>query len=152
MTALRAFVAREGHARVPRPRRGGDRRLGTWVMKRRTERDAGQLDPARAAELEALPGWTWDPFAEDWAAAMTALRTYAAREGNARVPSTHREGDLHLGRWVVKRRAERNAGRLAAARIAELEALPGWSWGRAGASPTSIRRRIPDDSTSGPPG
>jgi superfamily II DNA or RNA helicase len=128
LEVLRAYVAREGHARVPGDHVEAGIRLGLWVLNKRRDRRTGRLGPARAAELEALPGWTWDPFADDWAAALAALRTFVAREGHARVPQNHIEGDFRLGPWVAKHRGEGNAGRLDAARVAELEALPGWTW------------------------
>ena len=86
------------------------------------------MRPERALQLEALPGWTWDPVGDDWAAAMTALRGYIAREGHARVPHGHVEGPIKLGVWVGDRRRERHAGELSPERIAEFEALTGWTW------------------------
>ncbi len=53
--ALRSFVDREGHARVPRGHVEAGLRLGLWVTSRRADRSAGRLVPARAAELGALP-------------------------------------------------------------------------------------------------
>jgi hypothetical protein len=128
MAVLRAFVAREGHARVPQRHVEQGIRLGMWVGDRRGERNTGHLDPARVAELEALPGWTWDPFADDWAAAVATLRAFVAREGHARVPQRHAEDGIRLGMWVGNRRGDHRAGRLDSARVAELEALPGWTW------------------------
>jgi hypothetical protein len=80
------------------------------------------------AELEALRGWTWNPTGDDWTDAVGALKAFAAREGHTRVPQAHVEGAMRIGRWVAKRRSERNNGRLGPARVAELEALPGWTW------------------------
>jgi superfamily II DNA or RNA helicase len=128
LDALRAYVTREGNARVPLPHVENGLRLGSWVATRRARHAAGRLDPARTAELEALPGWTWDPWADDWATALVALRAFVAREGHARIPRGYAEGDLRLGEWVKSRRVERNAGRLDPSRVAELEALPGWTW------------------------
>jgi superfamily II DNA or RNA helicase len=126
--ALRAFVAREGHARVPGDHVEGELRLGRWVFKRRTARNAGRLDPTRAAELEAVQGWTWDPYGDDWEAGLAALRTFASREGHARVPQSHVEGHFRLGSWVSGRRVDRNRGRLDPERVIALEAVPGWGW------------------------
>jgi superfamily II DNA or RNA helicase len=128
LAALRVYVAREGHARVPQRHIQGHLQLGAWVTSRRVEHAAGRLDLARAAELEALPGWTWDPFADDWAAALAALRVFVAREGHARVTGDHIEAGIHLGLWVLNKRRDRRTGRLDRARAAELEALPGWTW------------------------
>jgi len=56
---LRAYAAREGHARVPDSHvTDGGFTLGTWVSHRRRERQAGTLSPAKIAELNAL-GMVW---------------------------------------------------------------------------------------------
>jgi hypothetical protein len=128
LEALHAFAAREGHARVPRDHVEGPLRLGEWSKTRRVEHAAGRLEPTRAAELEALPGWTWDPVADDWTAALATLRAFVAREGHARVPQKHIEGGLRLGSWVNSRRGDHRRGHLDPARTKELEAIPGWAW------------------------
>ncbi len=78
--------------------------------------------------MEAFPGWTWDPFADDWAAGLAALHAFVAREEHARVPAKHVEGGLRLGSSVNYCRTERKGGRLNPARAAVLEALPSWVW------------------------
>jgi len=56
---LRAYTAREGHARVPDSHVTDDGfTLGTWVRARRREHKKGTLSTARIAELNAL-GMMW---------------------------------------------------------------------------------------------
>jgi len=57
--ALRRFVAREGHARVPQGRVEDGFQLGRWVSRRRSDEKMGRLDGERVRMLESLPGWTW---------------------------------------------------------------------------------------------
>jgi superfamily II DNA or RNA helicase len=128
LTALRVFVDREGHARVPALHVEGGLRLGSWVNGRRVERKGGHLGPARAAQLEAVPGWTWDPLADDWAAALAALRAFVGREGHARISARHVEDGFGLGAWINSQRTAYTHDTLPSARIAELEAIPGWTW------------------------
>ena len=59
--ALQRFVEREGHARVPRAQQEGDYKLGGWVNNQRQTYRRGELDEARRARLDALPGWEWNP-------------------------------------------------------------------------------------------
>ena len=59
--------------------------LGTWVNSRRQEYKKGKLSEPRRKALEALPGWVWDPFEEDFQEGLKYLKAYVAREGNARV-------------------------------------------------------------------
>jgi hypothetical protein len=127
---LRAYVEREGHARVPTVHIADDGyRLGTWVSRQRADCRRGQLTAVRIAELEAVPGWSWDPIADAWHEGLAHLLVYVEREGNGRVPKGHVTDDGYpLGAWVSTRRADRRKGQLTAVRIAELEAVPGWSW------------------------
>jgi hypothetical protein len=58
---LTRFVAREGHARVPTRYTEDGYRLGAWMDQQRANKRAGRLSDERAARLEALVGWDWDP-------------------------------------------------------------------------------------------
>ena len=128
---LRAYIAREGHANVPRESVTDDGyRLGNWLSSRRRERKAGTLAPERIAELDAL-GVVWDPVDAYYRAGVTHLRAYVTREGHAYVPKSDVSDDgFTLGSWVSSRRKECKTGTLTAARIAELDAL-GMVWSRA---------------------
>jgi hypothetical protein len=37
--------------------------VGTFVAYTRARYRAGRLDPSRIAQLDAFPGWTWEPLA-----------------------------------------------------------------------------------------
>ena len=126
--ALRAFVQREGHARVPAKHIEAGIRLGLWVANRRNDHHLRRLDPARVALLESQPGWTWTALDEKWERMFEALVAFASREGHTRVKQDHREDDLALGTWVGRQRAQHDRHALSPDRVARLEALPGWSW------------------------
>lgn len=123
---LEAYVEREGTARVPARFIEGGFRLGQWVGSVRQHRVA--LSPARTTSLETLRGWTWDPFDDQYTAGLTALRAFAAREGRTRAPRGHIENGINLFRWIRARRTQWRHGKLPPARIADLEAVTGWSW------------------------
>jgi len=60
---LRAYTTAERHANVPAAHVTDDGfKLGSWVIRRRGERNAGTLTPVRVAELDAL-GMVWKPRA-----------------------------------------------------------------------------------------
>ena len=88
----------------------------------------GRLEPDRAARLAAVPGWTWSPLADRWDNGFAALKRFTAREGHTRVPKNHVEDGYALSAWVTRQRWAFPRGRLGAERIAQLEALPGWTW------------------------
>lgn len=122
--ALRLFAAREGHARVPVNSREGNFSLGRWVVKQRTHRDDMDLD--RKRRLEEVPGWTWTPLDDEWERGYALLLDYLAREGDAKVPAAHMEGNYPLGQWVTVQRARR--AKMSEGRISRLEQVPGWAW------------------------
>ena len=93
MEALRHFVEREGHTRVTLHHSESGFALGEWAANQRARFMIGKLDRDRVALLEALPGWTWDPPQFTWERGMEALRHFVEREGHARVPGRHVEGD-----------------------------------------------------------
>lgn len=122
--ALVAYAAREGDCLVPARHREGEEPLGAWVNSQRTTREA--LPEDRRQRLEAIPGWVWDAHAAAWEEKFALLLAFATREGHARVPAGHMEGDARLGQWVTVQRSRRDA--LSDERRARLEAAPGWAW------------------------
>jgi superfamily II DNA or RNA helicase len=125
---LERFATREGHTRISQEQLEDGYRLGTWVTKQRAGYRAGRLSGERAARLEALPGWVWNPRDADWEAGFSHLEWFATREGHTRVPASYVEDGYRLGQWVGTQRAGYRAGRLSGERAARLEALPGWDW------------------------
>jgi Helicase associated domain len=126
--SLEQYAEREGHARVPAKYREDGFRLGWWVGTQRQAYKTGKLNADRQGRLEALPGWSWDPFETDWEKAFALLVQYAERERHARVPAQCEEDSLKLGTWVSSQRKAHKAGKLDADRQRRLEGLPGWSW------------------------
>ena len=136
LAALRAHVAE--HGRLPPCERGPG--LGGWIAIQRTAKnaaDAGEprgnkMTPERAAALEAVPGWTWEPREASWEEKLAALRAHVAVHGQ--LPSHSHPS--RLGVWVdTQRSAKRgmDAGRrgglkMTPARVAALEGVPGWAW------------------------
>lgn len=64
--ALDAFVAREGHGRVPASHvertEDGAVALGSWVAYMRQRKRAGRLTPERENVLSGVPSWEWGPL------------------------------------------------------------------------------------------
>ena len=137
LDALRAFVA--AHGRLPL--RGDAAGLGAWVNTQRNAKkatDAGRkcehkMTPARAAALEAVPGWAWEVDAETaWQERLDALHAYIGAHGRLPLKS-HPSG---LGVWVNSQRQAKKAtdagrkcrNKMTQERGAALESVPGWAW------------------------
>jgi hypothetical protein len=128
--ATQAFVARNGHSRVPSDLRTDDGfKLGAWVHRQRETKNRGSLSDERVRRLEALPGWVWRPFEAAWEEGYSALEQFVGRNGHSRVPSDFREHNgFKLGAWVARQRQAKKRGSLSDERTGRLEALPGWVW------------------------
>ncbi|QTJ71273.1 Helicase associated domain protein (plasmid) [Rhodococcus sp. ZPP] len=123
------FVEHHGHARVPYSYTVDGHGLGVWVTAQRAHHVKGTtLDPDRGRRLQTLPGWTWDPFADQWEEGYRRLSDFVAQHGHCRVPKSYTIEGYRLGAWVNKQRTRRTAGTLAADREHRLQAVPGWTW------------------------
>jgi len=129
-TRLLEYVERNGHARVPQSHTIDGYALGAWANTQRYDFAKGTLEAERQLRLEDLPGWTWEPRADQWEQGFTRLLEYVERNGHARVPRSHTVDGYRLGAWVIKQRANHTKGTLDADRAHRLEKLPGWAWDR----------------------
>lgn len=125
---LKAFIKREGNCNVPDSHREKRFNLGVWVGTQRSFYKRGKLSTDRALRLERSKGWSWDPKADAWDSGFKSLRSFAKREGHARVPSGHVEHGFKLGAWVVGQRSLKAKGNDSEERSARLENIEGWTW------------------------
>jgi transcriptional regulator with XRE-family HTH domain len=59
------YVVHNGHAQVPQSYIVDGYRLGRWVDSQRKRHAKGNLAADRALQLQELPGWRWDPVANN---------------------------------------------------------------------------------------
>lgn len=118
------FAAREGHCRVPQKyRTTDDFGLGRWLTGQRANRSSLSLE--KIAKLEAVPGWAWNAFDEQWNQGFHYLKDFIEREGHCRVTANFVSADgYRLGQWVANQ--QRAGDSLPNDRLAKLMALPGW--------------------------
>jgi superfamily II DNA or RNA helicase len=115
---LKLYKEREGHCRVPPRHVENSFRLGGWISKQRSSKDA--LSEERQQRLDEL-GFVWDPFEADWDEGFNRLEAYKEREGHCRVPDDHKENGFRLGQWVgVQRTYNENLSEQRRQRLDEL--------------------------------
>ncbi len=63
------------------------------------------------AELEALPGWVWDPQEHQWETSFDQLDHFVRTHGHTRVPGGHIVDGVNLGTWIGVQRTSAAPGR-----------------------------------------
>jgi Helicase associated domain len=123
---LKQFSGLVGNCLVPASHMTDDGfQLGTWVARQRARKH--KTSPDRRQRLEALPGWSWAPFSDQWEEGFSHLKQFYDLKGNCRVPISHKTDDgFRLGGWVSVQRSRKNT--INVDRRQRLEGLPAWSW------------------------
>ena len=103
-----------------------EKRAGIWQNRHRQCYKKRKLTKERIMELEAILGWEWEDDRwpqqmQNWIAQYTLLQ---------RPPSSGSKDkeEKQAGQWQSKLRIAYKKGSLSQERVAELEAIPGWTW------------------------
>jgi hypothetical protein len=129
--------------------------LGDWIANQRIAYRAWQarlsgetakyqgveviMTEERAAKLDSVPGWSWDPLEDNWEAKYQELLLYVAQHN--KIPTQRHPT---LGIWVKTQRMAYRAWQarlngetdkyqgvneiMTEERAAKLESVPGWKW------------------------
>jgi superfamily II DNA or RNA helicase len=124
---LQDFLELNGHLRVPSDSDDAElASLYSWMSAQRALHAKTLIREDRRTRLEALRGWTWEPFDSAWETGLAALRKHLANGGSTTVPRNFTFDGVNLFNWM---RLHRNKSyRLSKERKEQLEALPGWRW------------------------
>jgi len=114
---------------VPALFKSHDFQLGGWVRKQRFEYAKGTLKKERIEVLESFKTWVWDIDDHQEKVGIAHLIEFENSYGHCDVPQNHVDTDGYaLGQWVSSKRTAFKDGRLSQERIANVEAIPNWSW------------------------
>ncbi|WP_327166986.1 DEAD/DEAH box helicase [Streptomyces zaomyceticus] len=100
---LKAYVEREGSARVPYGHREGSTPLGQWVAEQRRAYGAGEMSGQRAGRLETL-GMVWSVTDERFQENLAAARAYYEEHWTLCAPRTVVMLDRPIGQWLANLR------------------------------------------------
>jgi superfamily II DNA or RNA helicase len=126
---LKEFVNQHATSRVPATfQLKSYPNFGKWVAGQRASYRADRLPSERARLFEELPGWTWDPYSDDYTKGLSALRQYLAGHRFEEITKSTVVNGIRLGSWCASRRKDFELDKLKPERVAELSAIAGWSW------------------------
>jgi hypothetical protein len=125
LARLARFKRRFGQCLVPTGWPGTPK-LSHWVSRQRKLKQQGLLSKDRRRRLEAL-GLDWRTAdSPRWERCFLRLLEFRRRFGHCHVPAEWAE-NITLGRWVVKTRRLKRAGRLSAGKVRRLNEV-GFVW------------------------
>lgn len=118
--ALDNFQKQHKTLKIPLKLQINGRSLSTWVEKQRSKYFRNILDLQKAALLQQLEGWSWQPRDDSWMVQYRKLLAYAKENGHCRAPSKS-----ELQRWSAKQRGRKS---LTQDQRQLLEKIEGWTW------------------------
>jgi len=123
---LENYLEREGHVKVLRHENEDGHKLGGWVHIQRQQKKLNILTADRIKRLEALPNWSWTPFADSWEEGFSHLLKFVEKNDHVRGLGRIKIDGYALGSWVKTQRLKKDL--LSPDKVKRLEALPKWSW------------------------
>jgi|GEM_PF-2066593 len=106
--------------------------VGAFALACRYRHKQGVLSSWLTSELEAIPGWTWDPPPRtqvEETPNVKRLREYVEAHGWEGISRSTVFDGSPIGAWISNCRSDYRGGRLSQNLRAGLEAIPGWTWG-----------------------
>ena len=123
---LRDFVAKKGWSKLKAQSAVNGVQLGQWVTSRRVEYKKGRLADWLRTALEAIPGWSWDPYADEHRNNLQRLHAYVTQNGWDNFTVKTVIDGVQLGTWA--RNCRRKKAILPDWLKNALDETPGWSW------------------------
>ena len=121
-SSLKEFKKREGHCAVPRRFSINGINLGNWVNSLRQKK--ADLTADKIRRLDSI-NFNWDPHAEKWSTAFSALKNFVKKEGHCFVPKKLFANGIKLQTWASMQRLRKE--RLSPDQVKQLNSL-GFRW------------------------
>ncbi len=127
---LAAYAEAKGHTTVPKDLTVNGINLTQWIRSARQHFRENLLSPPRVNSLQQLPGWDFNPHDDSFDRYLTALKEIQTDGASINLPrqTMDSSGSLRLAEWAAYCRVRYRSGKLAAARVRQLEEIPGWTW------------------------
>ena len=110
------------------------RLVGAWIGRQRQNHKNGLLASNLIYRLEILPGWSWDPYEEDFIFGLSKCREYYLQNGHLNPTTNSKNAEkmpcgFKIGQWVAVQRSQKdNLQKSRPDRYQALIDIPGWQW------------------------
>ena len=127
------FYNQHGHSNVLRS--DSNKRLSGWVKRQRNNLKVNKLSHSKIQALNDL-NFVWNRLEGAWYAKYERLAQFSSRHNHTEVPTNYNRS---LAEWAQRQRREyrNDCLTMTTTRIAHLESLAKWSWGRVRTTSTS---------------
>jgi superfamily II DNA or RNA helicase len=103
--------------------------VSSWMTTLRGAIKHGSLSQNRIERLERIPGWSLDPYEDDFLQGLTFLEEFVKRNGTTKVPVDFlNEAGFNLGLWVENVRNRNRRGNYPKERVDRFTVFPDWDW------------------------
>jgi superfamily II DNA or RNA helicase len=129
ISLLKIYIEEHNSTNVPQTFVSADGfQLGVWLNAIRYRHNIKKnLAREKIEELEKIPNWNWNLNDAKWSKGLQALLDFVHKNGHCNVKQKFiNEEGFKLGTWTSNKRNRKNM--LTASQIAELDAIPGWTW------------------------
>jgi superfamily II DNA or RNA helicase len=99
-----------------------------WMKDQRERYQNGHLDQIRIGQLEALPGWDWNPRDNFWEIVFNTFKDWASVNDIAKVPPDLLWAGANARSWIQNQRTRYRTKKLTKDQIDLLESVSGWTW------------------------
>jgi len=115
------------HLRAKGTHDGFNAELSGWIRSTRSHYKRGTLSNSLITRLESIPGWSWDPFDDDWEENYELLVRWKRLHGHCKPKTNEEFHGNNLGSWVHVQSQNYKRGTLSKPRAERLDSL-GLEW------------------------
>ena len=125
---LKSFYEMYNEAPITHGKRPNEKKLATWMVSRRADKQKGILSTELEANILTLPWWSWNARTDRHKHAMETLKQFYQLHHDTPKYGGIRDNEAKLASWIQMRRKDKKKGTLSTELETQILTLPWWSW------------------------